>query len=314
MRASVVFFLLTLLSVASGSENAFAFGSRPSAPAPAPAPTPAPTPTPAPQPVPPSPPSGPAGVPNFSTACLNKTGGTWDFGESPDACDVSDQEATAYVASQYAAVIFDDASAKSGGRPRYMSEMYPVLREMGTYYIKRRNPSVSAAELDGWLHALFTLAHQESFWTHYRSGTDKVLRFMRGDSLHGYGLMQVDDRSHSKAINQGQGVDLADNLLLGLDIFYANWVRSATASCVSSPSDYHSRARAAWAAYNGGQGSICRWTNSNSQWAANDKGFEAKFSGQRWLPYVSNPNASSPLDVRCLAEGSRPCAAPQGGR
>lgn len=194
-----------------------------------------------------------------------------------------------------------------------MSEMYPVLRDIGLYYIHRRKPGVSPAEEEGFLAAFLTLATQESNWTHYRYGTDKIMRSMRGDSLHGYGLMQVDDRSHGVAVRSGKGVDLVFNAVYGLDVFYAEWVNSAHASCVSSSSDYKSRARSAWSAYNGGDGSICRWRNSKSPYAEADREFNRKYDARAWLSYVKDTKASAKLDVKCLAEGKRPCAAPKAG-
>lgn len=243
-------------------------------------------------------------------ACANKIGGTWNYGSVPNACNVSPTQTQSFVKGQYSTVLFSDA-AGSAGRAAYVSAMYPVLREMGVYYIKRRNPKVSNAELNGFLNGFFALGAQESYWSHYRKGSDQIIRFMRGDVLHGYGLMQLDDRSHSVAIKAGKGTDLAENMVYGLDIFYSNWVKAAKASCVSSPRDYKARARAAWAAYNGGGGSICRWTNPNSAWARNDKGYLANYNNRTWLNYTKSTTAASSLDVRCLAEGVRPCAAPR---
>ncbi len=203
-------------------------------------------------------------------------------------------------------MIFEDAD--SSLRRQYMSELYPVARELGAYYLKRRNANVSPAEIEGFLAGFYALLHQETFWTHYRRGTDSLVRYMRGDSLHGYGIMQVDDRSHAVAINKGKGVDLIENMVYGLDVYYAAWTRSASASCVASTTNYVQRARAAWSAYNGGSGSICRWTNPNSAHASKDKGYYEKFTGRTWLSYVSNTDKAAKLDVVCLAEGTRPCA------
>lgn len=273
---------------------AFGFGSKP-APAPS---TPV---TPAPSPGIPSPGNG-----NNFTSCLNQLSGSWNFGTAPSACNVSPAQSTAFVKGQYSPVLFRDGAATA--RTDYMSELYPVARELGTYYIKRRNPNVSGAELNGFLAGFYALLNQESFWTHYRLGTDALVRYMRGDSLHGYGIMQVDDRSHSVAIGQGKGVDLIDNMIYGLDIYYSAWVKSASASCVSSSSNYEERARSAWAAYNGGSGSICRWTNPNSAWAANDNGYITKFRARAWLGSVASLTKAAALDVNCMAEGARPCA------
>lgn len=243
-----------------------------------------------------------------SPACLNKSSGVWDYGFAPSACSVSPQQTQDFVHAQYGPVLFKDAQAAQGGRAQYMSEMYPVLRETAKYYIHRRNPSVSPAEEDAFVLALMVLVDHESMWTHYRLGADSIVRFLRGDSLHGFGIMQIDDRSHSTAINQGKGVDLVENMIYGLDIFYTSWVASAQAACVSSASNYKDRTRSAWAAYNGGPGSICRWTNPKSPYAQHDIDFNLQYQRQAWRTFVADTKAPSKLDVKCLAEGSRPCA------
>lgn len=243
---------------------------------------------------------------NF-TACNNRsTAGDWSFGYAPAACNVAPAQSSAYATAQYSPVLFREG--KANARKTYMSEMFPVAREIGTYYIKRRNPKVSAAEINGFLAGFYALLNQETFFTHYRLGADSITRYMRGDSLHGYGIMQVDDRSHSVALNQGKGVDLAENIIYGLDIYYAAWLKSATATCVSAASNYEQRARSAWAAYNGGPSSLCRWTNSSSAHAAKDTAYITKFRAAAWMTHVANANEKSALNVSCLAEGVRPCA------
>lgn len=248
-----------------------------------------------------------AGAATGTPACLNKISGTWNFGSVPQACNVSNLQSADFVRAEYGAVLFRDALASQGGRNLYMGEMYPVLRETAKYYIHRRNPAVSPAEEEAFILALLTLTNQESYWTHYREGTDKLIRFMRGDSLHGFGLMQIDDRSHLAAINSGKGVDLVDNMIYGLDIFYASWLKSASVSCVSSASNYKDRTRSAWSAYNGGPGQICRWTNPKSPYHQNDVDFNNRYEKQVWRSYISDFKAPSKIDIVCLAEGTGPC-------
>ncbi len=242
--------------------------------------------------------------------CANRLGGSWNFGTVPYSCNVSPLQSPEFVRTQYAPVLFNDAHINNEGRRSYMSKMYPSIREMGHYYIHRRNPQVSVGEEEGFLAALYAVVSQESNWSHYRQGTDAIIRSMRGDSLHGYGIMQIDDRAHATPVGQGKATDLVGNLLLGLDQFYAEWVRSARVSCVPSASDYRARARSAWAAYNGGSGSICRWTNLRSAWAQNDSSFKAHYDGRSWISMVGDRNAKSPINITCLAEGKRPCVNP----
>lgn len=242
-----------------------------------------------------------------SIVCAHAVAGTWDFGTAPTGCDVSTLESASLIKSEYASVILDETSLGNGARQTYISQMFPVLRETGKYYIHRRNPQVSPAEEEGFLAGLFSLANQESYWSHYRQGSDGIVRFMRGDNLHGFGLMQIDDRSHLVAIKDGKGADLVENMIYGLDIFYAAWIKSANAKCVASPSAYKSRARAAWSAYNGGMGSICRWSKSRLSASSPDGQFEKKYDQRSWDGLVSNPLADSPVNIACLAEGVRPC-------
>ncbi len=234
-------------------------------------------------------------------ACHNQAGGSWQFATAPQACNVSPLLDSKLAQNEYESVIFDESK---NDRSQYMSAMFSALREVSRSYIRRRNPAVSQQEETGFLEAVFTLAHQESFWSHYRQGSDQIIRYMRGDSLHGHGLMQIDDRSHVDALKQGRGVDLVYNIIYGLDIFYDAWLKSAKSSCIKSSTDYVSRARAAWSAYNGGPGSICRWSKSPS---SGDQQFHTKIIQKAWLQLVKDQNAPSQLDIQCLMEGLRPC-------
>ena len=128
--------------------------------------------------------------------CSNKIGGQWAFGNAPNACSVNHKESPTKVRTEFSPVLFQDARTSEAERGRYISELYPAMRDFAAYYIKRRNPSVSAAEIKGFQTALFSLAHQESFWSHYRDGADGLVRYMRGDSGHGHGIMQIDDNAH----------------------------------------------------------------------------------------------------------------------
>lgn len=245
--------------------------------------------------------------------CHHKlSAGSWNYGSVPAACDVAPFHTQKSVVEEFAPIIFDDSRANSEGRSDYMQQVYPVVREVAKFYIHRRNPRVTPAEEDAFINAVLATVHQESFFTHYRKGQDGRIRSMRGDSLHGFGLMQIDDRSHATNIGRGMGVDFVGNMLLGLDLYYSLWVKTPKARCVRSNTDWRARARSAWAAYNGGPGSICRWTNPKSKWAANDRGYNSKHTAQGWLKVVRDPAAPSPLNIKCLFEGRRPCAVARG--
>jgi hypothetical protein len=240
--------------------------------------------------------------------CFDAIAGQWAFGDAPRACSINFMESPAATRSEFNPILFQDASAGDAERARYMGELYPAMRDFAAYYIKRRDPGADAAEVAGFQAALFALAHQESYWTHYRNGADGIVRSMRGDAGHGHGIMQIDDNAHFADVSEGKGVDFAENVVLGLSELYADWVRAGNQACVGSPTNYYTRARAAWAAYNGGPGSVCRFANASSPWAAHDREFQTKLDAKEWQKYVANPKAISRLDVKCLAEGHRPCA------
>src|SRR5690606_23104670 len=141
---------------------------------------------------------------------------------------------------------------------RYMREMHAIIRDAAIYYLKKRKPNVSNQELDAWVTAILTITAQESYTSHYRKATNGKLKMMRGDVGHGHGLMQVDDRAHFNAIKQGLGWNLMTHMAYALDIYYSAWQKAPSKSCVGRETNYEARTRAAWSAYNGGSGSICR--------------------------------------------------------
>lgn len=240
--------------------------------------------------------------------CQNRVSGSWQWGIAPYGCDGSVFGADAHLLTNYNAVIFQQARDYSSERARYMQEMYALLREASAHYIKSRKPSVSAAELAAFQRATFAVAYQESYWSHYRKASqDGRYKMMRGDFGHGHGLMQVDDRAHYTAATQGKGWELMQNIYYSLDEYYTAWQRAPSQSCVSSASDWRSRARAAYSAYNGGPARICRWTNPGDTWARNDNGFRDKYDGQAWLSYVADRNMAAKVNVKCLAGGGSNC-------
>ncbi len=110
---------------------------------------------------------------------------------------------------------------------------------------------------------------------------------MRGDSGHGHGMMQIDDRWHFARINEGKGWQIFENLLYAMEIFYAEWQNAAQASCIADPENWQERSRAAYSAYNGGPSQICRWYQSP---AWQDEGFLEKYEARSWLNYIAYNN------------------------
>lgn len=246
--------------------------------------------------------------------CFNRVGGDWVFGIAPYGCDARTFGSDSRAFTNYTPVIYQQAQSASMERSRYMQELHSLLRDTAIYFIRSRKSSVSQTEVDMFVSATLAIAHQESFWSHYRVATqDNRLKMMRGDFGHGHGLMQLDDRWHYLAANQGKGWELVSNILYSLDEYYAAWQRAPSSSCVSSASNWRSRTRAAYSAYNGGPSQICRWTNPNHTWARNDKGFLQKYDGRAWLAYVGDTSAASTINVKCLAEGGSFCPPNAGG-
>jgi len=246
--------------------------------------------------------------------CDNRIGGEWNFGRVPSACDVAPWGSPVYVSDNFSLIIFeDDAVAKGGSisseRLRYMQELFAMLRDSSSYYINQRKPTVSQAELDAWQRAIFALAHQETFWTHYRHGIDTNIKMVRGDFGHGHGIVQIDDRWHFTQIEEGKGWQIFENIIYGMELYYSAWESAATASCVSGATDWRSRARSAYSVYNGGASKICRWTDPNDIWAQNDIGFRDKYDAQIWLNYIADLDHQTTIDVACFMQSNVNCAA-----
>ena len=188
--------------------------------------------------------------------CVNNVGGSWKFGVAPDGCDSNSYGSDAAVQSKYSSLVFDETKNSAAETERYVSNMSAFLGEVSEIYFKQRKRTAQDEELRAWKRSILAMAHQESYWTHYRiSKLDGRLKFMRGDSGHGYGLMQVDDRWHKGAINKGSAWDILPHALYTMDMFYKVWNMAAKAPCVTSLED---RSRSAYSMYNGGFSRACR--------------------------------------------------------
>lgn len=222
--------------------------------------------------------------------CPVAIGGSWTFGRAPYGCDVEEFGSIEVVRSNFSEYIFDDDAPRDEERIRYMGELYAFLSDEAGDYLRSRRADASDEEVAAWQHAVYATAHQESFWTHYREASTEVgrlLTMLRGDNGHGHGMMQIDDRFHTDAIERGAGWRLDDNLIYALDIYYEGWQRAPEQWCVASPDLWEDRARAAYSAYNGGPGQICRWTDPESTWYRNDQGFYEKYIREEWRDYVA---------------------------
>ncbi len=262
-------------------------------------------------------------------ACTNKVGGTWTHGRAPSGCDASAFGPDAFVRGNYAGVIFNDASASLvTERQRYMQAMYPVIRDASERYLRSRKPDVSARELEAFQRGTFATLRQETFWSHYRdaqtgAGQPYLLKMMRGDSGHGHGMMQVDDRYHFVELQQGKGWNMMQNFTYAIDIYFDAW-QAAPAAClggVTLPTGttadvdeyWRGRARSAWSAYNGGPTKVCRWQNAADVNAPKDNGYRDNYDNRLWLVDVADLGKAAGIDVACLMDNGPSCPVPTGG-
>jgi hypothetical protein len=239
-----------------------------------------------------------------ASPCLKASGGTWSFGQAPTGCQPLTNPAT--LEERYPDLVFNERAGNE--KRRYTAALHAYLREAADYYLDQRRRNADPAERSAWRKAVMALAHQESFWSHYReSRKDGELKIMRGDANFAHGLLQIDERWHPKMTMNARGEDLTAHLMYGLDMYFQGWEKAAKASCVRK-GNTEDRARAAYAAYNGGSSKLCRWKDPKDRWARNDEGFLAKWKGQGWQYAGAAESGRSPVDVACLAEGRAGCA------
>ncbi|MGS2721798.1 hypothetical protein [Paraglaciecola aestuariivivens] len=239
--------------------------------------------------------------------CAHKTvaNTSWTFGTAPAYCDIEPFGDPKLVRDYLMDIVFNGAHTVTDERARYMDEMNAVLQVAAKYYLSVRKPDAQTDEIEAWVHAIQAVANQETFWSHYRDAVvDGRLKMMRGDSGHGHGMMQIDDRWHFTEINQGKGWQIFENLIYAMEIFYAEWQNAASASCVSKSDNWLERTRSAYSAYNGGPSKLCRW-HDNIAWQ--DEGFADKYAAKSWLNYIDNPTKTPSIDVECFMEGVEFC-------
>lgn len=249
-------------------------------------------------------------------SCAHKVHGNYStYGQAPYGCDANMYESEKDVIASLNDVIFDEKKSKSAEAKRYTTNMFRFMRDASDEYIKKRNRNASTKEIEAFRRGVMSLAHQESYWSHYRiSAKDSRLKVMKGDEDWSFGMMQVHGRWHGDMVRKVKAWTLSGNLAYGMDIYYHAWELTKNAKCVKSQEDH---ARAAYSVYNaGGVASACRWKNSDDKWARNDKGFYEKWKGQMWAKFADKQTAelASPIDVACLFdEGGESCLAPDAG-
>jgi len=243
--------------------------------------------------------------------------GSFEFGRVSTGCPVSEFGDPQIVRNNYLALIFDDSQDETTERDRYMDEMYSFLRSIARQKItNRKNPT--ATEIDEWQRAVFATAHQESFWTHYREPDPApFLSMIRGDSGHGHGMLQVDDRFWEDALLEDDvGWRLEAHAIFALDILFDGWQSAPDSTCLDHPQNWRDRARSAYSAYNGGPSRICRWANEDN---SIDDQFATKYDNRDWRNFVTNPMTTSLAGLGCPGTGGDGCrahdrAGPSGAR
>lgn len=250
-------------------------------------------------------------TPNY-WKCQDRVSGSWKFGVAPSGCNASTFGEDNYVYDHFSTLVFEDQNNPSSETQSYMENLYSVLRDIARYYYSIRKPQAPPEEIQAWVHAVFAMAHQESFWSHYRQASDGKLKQMRGDYGHGHGLVQVDDRWHFVEVNQGIGWDIIQNLKYGLEQFYSGWEKIKSQSCYSRTPNWENQARGAYSYYNGGPSKTCRWSNPGDRWAQNDRGYLEKYQGQTWQRYISDTEKPAPINSVCYFEENFPCETQEG--
>lgn len=253
--------------------------------------------------------------------CDNKVGGSWSHGRAPSGCDAATFGPDAFVRGNYGPLIFDDAQTRATEQKRYMQEMYAMARESAARYLTLRNPAADAEEKAAFQWGLFALLRQESFWSHYRdaqlaAGLPYQLKMMRGDSGHGHGMMQLDDRYHFVPVSEGKGWNMMQNFAYSIEIYYDAW-KKAPASCLAGrtvdASYWRDRARSAWSAYNGGPTRICRWQNPADANAAKDNSYLDVYTKKYWEADVADKLKPVAIDIACLMDMGSQCPLPSSG-
>lgn len=241
--------------------------------------------------------------------CGNRiTGQAEAFGQAFYACDVAPFGDVDFVEQKLNTLVFQDTASDESD---YINALYPVLRDAANYYFDQRNAEVDDIAQEKWQNAVLALAQQSSFWSHYRQGEDGLLKMARGDSGHGHGLMQIDDRDHFVDVTSGKGWHIFENISFALDSFYPHWVAGATNACVIDANDETGLAQAqyAFAAYTSGDvQQACRWNDeATNDWADLDADFAEKYTTKVWFDYVEDKEAPAAINTACFMMGDEGC-------
>ncbi len=250
----------------------------------------------------------------FVRECGAKDLGTWNWGEAPSGCEASRFGETARIKFVYHDFVFDrTASSQDEHRKDYVTSIHALLRDLSTEYIKAKKPDAQPDEVKAFVEAIEAVAHQETYWSHYRIGKDGRYKLMTGDQNISHGMMQINQKYHASK-GRDNSFDIVGNVGFGIEHFYAKWEMATKAKCIYRVKNQKrdqtllNITRAAYSAYNGGSDAICRWTNPEHPWAKNDKNYYNKLSGKTWSEWVRNEDHKLAIDLACIRSDDDLCA------
>lgn len=250
----------------------------------------------------------------FVRQCTGNDIGEWEFGEAANGCDAFRFGNPARIKFVYADFTFDRTKTDvEAERKKYVTNLNGLIGELATRYIRSRKPNVAEDEVEAFALQMRTVAHQETFWSHYRIGRDGKYKMATGDKNVSHGIMQINQKYHASR-SEDRSFDLVGNISYGIELSYAKWETALETKCVTR-SKKQTRAqtlinasRATYASYNGGPGAICRWTNPKHPWARNDRAFFRKLNAKEWAPWVTEPEKKVTIDLDCARTGDDLCA------
>ncbi|CAN5391687.1 hypothetical protein BH10BDE1_BH10BDE1_19190 [soil metagenome] len=253
----------------------------------------------------------------FVRECTNRDAGVWEWGEASDGCDANRFGAVSRIKFVYNEFVFDRSTADNAEqRKDYMTNVNALLRDLSTQYIKARRPDVKDDEVAAFINAIRTVAHQETFWSHYRIAAKGGYKLATGDHNISHGMMQINQRFHASR-DQDRSFDLVGNVGFGIEHFYEEWDAASKTKCInrvknqSREQTLENMTRAAYSSYNGGPGAICRWTNPKHPWAKNDKNYFRKLKAHEWSEWVRTEDQKLKIDLECVRSGDELCAVAQ---
>lgn len=250
----------------------------------------------------------------FVRECPSKDAGSWNWGEAPSGCEASRFGDTSRIKFLYHDFVYDrTTSTPEEHRKDYVTSIHALIRDLAAEYIKAKKPDVQDDEVKAFIEAIEAVAHQETYWSHYRVGQDGRYKLMTGDQNISHGMMQINQKYHASK-ERDTSFDLVGNLGFGIEHYYAKWEMASRARCIHRAKNQKRQetlvniTRAAYSAYNGGSDAICRWTNPKHPWAKNDKNYFGKLNGKKWSEWVRAEDHKLTIDVACIRAGDELCA------